>query len=262
MSGSSFPFADGDLYERTMGVWSRLAGEVFLDWLAPAAGLRWLDVGCGSGAFTEAILQRTAPAEVQGIDPSPDQIAYARGRAGARVAVFQQGDARALPFTSGHFDVAVMALVLFFVPDPAKGVAEMVRVTRPSGRVAAYVWDILEGGFPYHPIREELRGFGFNPPVPPSAQVSRAEALHAAWQAAGLLAIESRTITVERGFADFDAAFSMLTASASVRPVLAGLGPDAVANLRDRLRARLQPDAAGRIVCTARANAIQGRVPD
>ncbi len=67
MAEPRITFDDGGLYERTMGAWSRLAGEVFLDWLAPAPGLRWMDVGCGNGAFTEALVQRCAPAEVQGI---------------------------------------------------------------------------------------------------------------------------------------------------------------------------------------------------
>src|SRR5215831_4296489 len=128
-----------------MGTWSRLAGDVFLDWLAPPAGLRWIDVGCGNGAFTEGLIQRCAPAEVQGVDPSSQQIAFARTREGARGAVFTEGDAQALPFPARRFDAAVMALVLFFVPDPARGVAEMVRVVRPGGTVATYLWIAGEG---------------------------------------------------------------------------------------------------------------------
>ena len=110
-------FDDGDAYERAMGVWSRSAGEVFLDWLAPGKSLRWLDVGCGSGAFTELIVQRCAPAEAQGIDPSEEQLAFARKRPAASVARFQQGDAMALPYANDSFDAAAMALVLFFVPE-------------------------------------------------------------------------------------------------------------------------------------------------
>src|SRR6266536_2208529 len=145
-------FNDGEIYERTMGVWSRLAGEIFLDWLAPPQGLRWIDVGCGSGAFTELLVQRCAPAEALGIDPSEAQLAFARARPMAHGAEFVLGDAMALPFASGRFDAAVMALVIFFVPDPAKGVAEMARVVRPGGIVASYAWDILGGGFPFHPV--------------------------------------------------------------------------------------------------------------
>src|SRR5213592_4288965 len=105
-----------------MGVWSRLAGEVFLEWLAPERALRWIDIGCGSGAFTELLIERCAPAEVQGIDPSEGQLAFARTRPAARLAQFRQGDAMALPFPGGRFDAAIMALVIFFVPEPAKGV--------------------------------------------------------------------------------------------------------------------------------------------
>ena len=133
MAEPQIRFDDGAAYERMMGVWSRLAGEVFLDWLAPRPGLRWIDVGCGNGAFTELIVERHAPAEVQGIDPSEGQLAYARTRPTTRIAQFRQGDAMALPFPSHTFDVAVMALVIFFVPDPRKGVAEMVRVAAPGG---------------------------------------------------------------------------------------------------------------------------------
>ena len=151
-------FDDGAAYERYMGEWSRLAGETFLDWLAPRTGLRWLDVGCGNGAFTEMIIGRCAPASAHGIDPSEGQLAYARTRPAARVAQFSQGDAMALPFPDDTFDAAVMPLVIFFVPDPAEGVAEMARVVRPGGIVTAYAWDMEGGGFPYGALQEEMRG--------------------------------------------------------------------------------------------------------
>ena len=139
-------FDDGAAYEQMMGIWSRFAGEIFLDWLAPLPGLRWIDVGCGNGAFTELLVERCAPVEVQGIDPSEGQLAFARTRPASRVAEFRQGDAMALPFPADRFDAAVMALVLVFVPDPAKGIAEMVRVVSPGGTVATYMWDMLGGG--------------------------------------------------------------------------------------------------------------------
>src|SRR5262245_60514509 len=118
-------FVDGAAYEQNMGIWSRLAGEIFLDWLAPPARLRWIDIGCGNGAFTELLIARCAPAEVQGIDPSDGQLEYARGRPGVHTAKFLQGDAMAIPFDGARFDAAVMALVLVFVPEPRKGIAEM-----------------------------------------------------------------------------------------------------------------------------------------
>src|SRR4051812_161796 len=156
MAAQEIQFNDGAAYERMMGVWSRLAGDVFLDWLAPAPGLRWIDVGCGNGAFTELLVTRCAPAEVQGVDPSEAQLAFARGRPAAKLAEFRPGSAMALPFPDDSFDAAVMALVIFFVPDPAKGVAEMARVVRPGGSIAAYAWDMLGGGFPLEAVRLEM----------------------------------------------------------------------------------------------------------
>src|SRR5258705_10670906 len=94
-------FEDGAAYERMMGAWSRLAGDIFLDWLAPRLGLRWIDVGCGNGAFTQLLVERCAPAEIQGIDPSEGQLALARTRPAARLAQFPPGDAMELPFPAG-----------------------------------------------------------------------------------------------------------------------------------------------------------------
>ena len=133
MTDQPIRFNDGDAYEHMMGVWSHLTGNIFLDWLAPSSGLRWIDVGCGTGAFTELVAKRCAPTEIEGIDPSEEQLAFARKRPAASVANFRVGDAMALPFSERKFDIAAMALVIFFVPEPAKGVAEMVRVVRPGG---------------------------------------------------------------------------------------------------------------------------------
>src|SRR3954469_10610077 len=138
-------FDDGAAYERYMGKWSQLAGHAFLDWLSPARGLRRLDVGCGNRAFPEMLVKRCAPASVVGIDPSEAQLAYARSRPALRAAQFRTGDAMALPFPDSTFDAAVMPLVIFFVPDPAKGVAEMARVVCHGGIVTAYGWDMVGG---------------------------------------------------------------------------------------------------------------------
>ncbi len=185
MADPGIRFDDGAGYERYMGKWSRLAGEIFLDWLAPKPGLRWLDVGCGNGAFTERLVERCAPVSVEGIDPSEEQLAFARARAAARGARFHQGDAMALPFSDDTFDAAVMPLVIFFVPVPAQGVAEMARVVRPGGIVAAYAWDMLGDGFPYDALRVEMRGMGVAVPMPPSPEASRMDALRDLWTDAG-----------------------------------------------------------------------------
>src|SRR5439155_4135836 len=158
---------------------------IFLDWVAPPPGLRWIEVGCGNGAFTELLCQRCEPIEVQGIDPSEAQLAYARTRSVGRVAGFHQGNAMALPFAANSFDAAVMALVIFFVPDPAKGVAEMARVVRRGGMVATYAWDMLGGGFPQESFLLEMRAMGLTPPRPPQMAASRMEALRDLWAGAG-----------------------------------------------------------------------------
>lgn len=167
MAQHQIRYDDGAAYERMMGAWSRISGSAFLDWLAPSQGLRWIDIGCGSGAFSQLLVERYAPVELQGIDPSEAQLAFARTRPAGRLAEFRRGDALTLPLEDGRFDVAVMALVLFFVPEPAKGVAEMVRVVRPGGTVATYVWDIIGGGHPLELLHEEMRTIGFAPPLPP-----------------------------------------------------------------------------------------------
>ena len=140
MQSEPIHFSDGAAYEDFMGRWSQLVGDSFLRWLDPSPGWRWVDVGCGNGAFTQMLVERCAPAAVQGIDSSKEQIAYARERAGRGSARFDIGDAMALPYADASFDAAVMALVIFFVRDPALSVAEMARVVRPGGSVSAYSW--------------------------------------------------------------------------------------------------------------------------
>jgi SAM-dependent methyltransferase len=247
-------FNDGAAYERMMGAWNQLVGPVFLDWLSPATGQRWIDVGCGNGAFTEQLIQRCAPAEAQGIDPSEAQLAFARTRPGAAAAVFLQGDVMTLPFEADRFDAAVMAR-------PSQRVAELTRVVRPCGLVTAYVWDALGGGDPMEPIRSEMRALGLTPAAPPSVHASRMEALHGLWADAGLEGIGTRAITVRRSFDSFDNFWQVTTATAGVRPTLDLMEADAIAELRERVRARLPADGQGRITFGARANAIKGHVP-
>lgn len=262
MSTNTIRFDDGAAYERYMGKWSQLAGVTFLDWLAAKPGLRWLDVGCGNGAFTEVLVERCAPGSVHGIDPSEQQLAFARTRPGARIAQYRSGDAMAQPFPDDSFDAAVMPLVIFFVPDPARGVAEMARVVCPGGLVAAYAWDMETGGFPYDALQVEMRAMGVPVPMPPSPGASRLDALRDLWAGAGLVATETREITVQRTFADFEDYWSTILGGPSVSGRLTAMAIQDLELLKARMRARLPVDGNGRITYGARANAVKGRVPD
>jgi SAM-dependent methyltransferase len=245
-----------------MGDWSRRVGTIFIDWLALPSGLKWIDVGCGNGAFTELVVEQCAPNEVHGIDPSEAQLDFARKRPAARLAKFGHGDAMALPFPAAKFDVAIMALVIFFVPDPAKGVAEMRRVVRPGGTIAAYAWDILGGGFTMEPLRIELRAMGIKPLDPPSVEASRIDAMSDLWTGAGLEAVETGEITVQRTFSSFEEFWAItLEGSPSIRPTVAAMAPADVDRFKTGVRARLPCDAKGRITYASRANAVKGRVP-
>ena len=261
MAEPQIRFEDGAAYDRMMGVWSRLTADAFLDWLGPQPGWRWADIGCGTGAFSSMLFERCAPAAVQGVDPSAAQLAFARARGLPAAAQFQQGDAMSLPFPDAGFDAAVMALVIFFVPEPAKGVAEMARVVHPGGVVAAYAWDILDGGHPAQAIQAEMRAAGVAPLRPPSAAASRLEALHGLWTGAGLDGVETMPITVSRTFADFEDYWTTSLLGSAIGPTVAGMPAEEAARLKARVRARLPADASGRISCSGRANAVKGRVP-
>lgn len=254
-------FDDGTAYEQMMGIWSRLAGEIFLDWLAPPPGLRWIDVGCGNGAFTQLLVERCAPAEVQGIDLSEGQLAFARSRSTSRVTEFRQGDVMALPFPADRFDAAAMALVIIFIPEPAKGIAEMARVVRPGGTVATYMWDMLGGGFPLDPILVEMRAMGLAPPRPWHMDASRLEVMRDLWTGAGLEAVETREIAVCRTFKDFDDFWMTKMKFPMIAPVVAAMAPADIETLKSRVRATLPADAEGRVTYGARAHAVKGRSP-
>ena len=253
-------FDDGASYEQFMGVWSRLAGDIFLQWLAPPAGWRWLDVGCGNGAFTELIVERCSPSEVQGIDPSEEQLAFARPRLANAAAQFRQGDAMALPWADDTFDAAVQALVIFFVPDAAKSVAEMVRVVRPGGNVSAYAWDILGGGFPFAALQEEMAAIASPPAWPPSVAASRMDVLQALWHDARLVDVATRRIEVRRTFADFDTFWRIARTGPRLAPTIGAMTAAKLEELQERLRRRLPADEGGRIHIDAMANAIHGTV--
>ena len=134
-------WAAGDLYEPYVGRWSRRVAKEFLSWLAVPERKDWLDVGCGTGALSQTIIETTNPHSVVGIDPSPGYTEYAKARIASPRVRFEVADAQSLPLDTAALDAAVAGLVLNFVPQPPRAVAEMTRVVRPGGIVAGYVWD-------------------------------------------------------------------------------------------------------------------------
>lgn len=257
------PWASGASYDHYVGRWSRRVAREFLAWLAVPHGRRWLDVGCGTGALSENILEHAAPAGVDGIDPSEGFLRDAQERIADERVRFQVGGAQELPFDEATFDAAVAGLVLNFVPDPGRAVSEMARVTRPRGTVAAYVWD-------YAGEMQLMRHF-WNAAVEldPSARdldegqrfpIAKPGPLESLLLGAGLGDVEVRAIDIPTVFRDFDDYWT---------PFLGGQGPagayavaldeERQAALRERIRAGLPIAPDGSISLMARAWAVRGR---
>jgi SAM-dependent methyltransferase len=258
MNDDTIRFDDGASYEIMMGRWSVLVGERFLDWIDVPNGARWLDIGCGNGAFTQLLVERGKPSDVQAFDTSAEQLAYARNRLPAGTPVtWTEADAMRLPVADACSDVAVMPLVLFFVPEPAVGVAEMCRAVCSGGVVAAYHWDVLGGGFPLADIGEEMRKLGVPPRLPPSVAASTIDASTALWQAAGLQRVRTCQITVQRRFDSFDDYWSSAEPSNTTRPMFEVMSADQRELLKSNVRRRLQA-GDGPMTVGARANAVCG----
>jgi SAM-dependent methyltransferase len=257
-------WAAGDAYERYVGRWSRLAAERFLEWLQVPAGQSWLDVGCGTGALSATILQRAGPAKVTGLDASDGFLAQARERLQDSRVAFERGDAQTLPYDNGQFDVAVSGLVLNFVPEPARMVAEMRRVVCPGGTVGLYVWD-------YAGKMELMRCFWDAAAALDAAAceldegrrfpICMPEPLAAVLRDAGLAAVATRPLEVPTTFADFDDYWSPFLGGQGPAPGYCVSLPDSRrAALRERLRATLPAGPDGRIALLARAWAVRGMV--
>lgn len=253
-------FADGDGYERFMGQWSRAAGRIFLDWLDLPKGLSWLDVGCGTGAFTETIVQQCRPAHIVGIDPAETQVAYARTRYQHLPIEFEVGDAQSLPYPDRGFDVAASALVLNFIPDRAKAVAEMRRIVRPNGAVGAYVWDFAGGrGHLQHLGAALAKVTGRGTPAALNPESTTLAALAKLFQSSGLAGVKTRSIDLQITYADMDEYWKSNTQF--VGPMVAainGLADDQRQQLRRVLREILPVDAHGRVSYTTTVNAVKG----
>ena len=262
MAEQTLDFDDSAAYERAMGRWSRAVAPAFLQWLAPPANARWLDVGCGTGILAHTLLELCSPAAVIGIDSAAAQIGQAsRGPAAGR-ASFEVGDARRLPFPDASFDIVASALVLNFIPDRQQAVAEMRRVARAGGAVAAYVWDFSEELSPSGPLRRAMRRFGAQPPPIPGTAESRLETLRALFQEGGLERIETRIIDVCLAYKDFDDFWKAQTPSyMPTTKVIASMTGSDRTRLMRAVRDQLPTAPEGVIEYFARANAIKARVP-
>jgi SAM-dependent methyltransferase len=257
-----YTWSSGDAYEPYVGRWSRLVAPEFVRWLAVPAGSRWIDVGCGTGALVGAILEGARPESVLGVDRSPQFVSYARERVGDVRATFAVGDARDLPGEEASFDAAVSGLVLNFVPGPEGAVAEMCRVVRPGGTVAAYVWDYAEGmqmmryfwdaAVSLDPGASELDEARRSP-------ICNPEPLRELFASAGLADVGVQAIDVLTPFRDFDDYWKPFLSGQAPAPAYAmSLDAERRAVLRERIRAALPTDERGEHHLTARAWAVRG----
>jgi SAM-dependent methyltransferase len=255
-------WAAGEAYERYVGRWSRLVAAEFLAWLAVPPGAAWLDVGCGTGMLTRRILEQAAPASVLGVDSSAGFIDYARSQVPDPRAEFRTGDARALPVQDAAFGAAVSGLVLNFVPDQPRMVAEMRRATKPGGTVAAYVWD-------YAGEMQLMRRFweaavALDPAAAGKVEslrfpVCKPEPLRALFEGAGLSNVETRAIDVPTVFSDFDDYWSPFLGGTGPGPAYAmSLDEPQRLALRERLSTTLPTSPDGTIRLIARAWGVRG----
>ncbi len=256
-------WSDGGAYERYIGRWSRLVAREFVAWLEQDQGLEWLDVGCGTGALTQVVLDVAEPEAVKGVDASEAYVETASRAVNTSRADFAVCDARALCVKSASYDVAVSGLCLNFVPDPVQAVAEMVRAVRPGGTVATYLWDYAAG-------MEMIRYF-FEAAVavrPEAAELDEGrrfplcqpDVMRQLFEGAGLQHVVTRPIDVPTVFESFEDYWEPFLGGQGAAPgYAASLGPDELEDLRRELRSRLPRGVDGSISLRARAWAVKGR---
>ena len=247
----------GDAYDHFMGRYSRRLAPAFADFAAVEAGQRVLDVGCGSGVLTEELAGRVGAEQVSGVDPSPLLAACAERVPGADL---KEGKAEALPWPDDSFDAAIAQLVIHFMDDPAAGVTEMARVTRPGGVVAASSWD-FSGGMEMlrlywetareldHDLSGESRSFG------------NLEELDALWRELGLEGVQAGPLEVSAEYRDFDELWdTFLLGVGPAGEYVVSLPAEKQNALREGYRRRLG-EPTGALTLGARAWAARGRVP-
>jgi ubiquinone/menaquinone biosynthesis C-methylase UbiE len=205
---SKFNARSAEAYEQLMGRWSRVLARPFLQFSGLEDGERILDVGCGTGSLTFTMPQVADVAQIDGIDFSPVYVEAARSRNTDSRITLSQGDVCALPFEDARFDRALALLVLHFVPESQQAVAEMSRVVRSGGVVAATVWDSY-GGMPWHrmfwdtaaalfPAAAALRAENLMKPL------SRPGEMRAVFSDAGLTDVTETALMIRMEYDDFE----------------------------------------------------------
>jgi SAM-dependent methyltransferase len=258
-------WGSGDAYELYVGRWSRLVAVEFLGWLDARTGATWGDVGCGTGVLTEHILAGASSASILAADRAEGFVRAARNRLQERRVQFSVGDALALAWRSQSCDVTVSGLVLNFVSDPKAMAAEMLRVTRPGGIAAAYVWDYA-GGMQmmrhFWDVAVELNPHDSKLDQAERFPICQPKPLERLFQEAGLEAVAVRAIDIVTTFRDFDDYWNPFLGKQGAAPTyLARLDAAAQERIREALKARLPTAADGSIHLRARAWAVQGTVP-
>ncbi len=259
---NSDSWAAGSTYEDFMGRWSRQLALRFVPWLRVPGSGHWLDVGCGTGALTDAICRLADPASVLGCDPAEPFIEYARSHSGDIRASFIVAGAGSLPSRPGGYGNVTSLLALNFFPDPDAAVREMRSLTAPQGVVSACVWD-------YGGKMELLRYFWDAVAVVDSAArtldegerfpLCRPAALVDRFRAGGLGDIRCEPIEITTEFTDFDDYWRPLLGGTGPAPsYVASLDADRRTALARRLEQALPRGPGGTIVLTARAWAVRG----
>jgi ubiquinone/menaquinone biosynthesis C-methylase UbiE len=253
----------GDPYENYMGRWSKLVAGLFLDWLSPRSGLRWLDVGCGSGALSEAVINKYQPETVTAIDQSEGFVSTAQKRLGNK-ARCKVGNAFSLPLEDSSINITVSGLLLNFLLEPGKALAEMKRVTTKDGTIALYIWD-------YAGTMEFLNYFwDVAVELNPNASIlheghrfpdANAGELSAIFQAAGFSEVETGSIEIATNFTSFDDYWKPFLGGQGPAPsYVSNLGESERDELMDTLMQRLPIKEDGSIPLSARAWAAKGLV--
>jgi len=244
-------FANASAYQRFMGRYSDKLSHEFVRAAGVAAGQRVIDVGCGAGALTVVLAGIVGGENVAGVDPSQPFVEEARARVpGADLRV---GPAESLPFEDATFDAALSQLVFHFVQDPAKAVAEMRRVTKPGGRVAACVWDMTGGMTMLRSYWDAVREAGATEPDETERFGGRPGQLAQLWRDAGLRDVVDETLTVSSDYENFDELWtSFLGAAGPVGQHAVSLDEQQAAAVSAALHRRIgSPDSAFTLTATA-----------